>query len=77
MQSYSIRVGKEHGVMPSNIVGAIANEISINSKNIGHIKIYQRHSTVDLPKDLPPKALQVLAKVWVAGQQLKISKLVR
>jgi len=74
MERYCIKVGKMHGVMPGNIVGAIANEISINSKSIGQIKIHQKHSTVDLPKNLPRKALDVLSKVWVAGQQLHISK---
>lgn len=74
MERYCIKVGKMHGVMPGNIVGAIANEISINSKSIGQIKIHQKHSTVDLPKNLPSRALDVLSKVWVAGQQLHISK---
>ena len=56
MQRYRIDVGHTQGAKPGNIVGAIANEADISSKNIGAIEIYDNYSTVDLPKDMP-KAL--------------------
>ncbi|NYS35958.1 DbpA RNA binding domain-containing protein, partial [Streptococcus danieliae] len=40
MQTFRIEVGHQHGVKPGNIVGAIANEAGIDSKNIGRIEIY-------------------------------------
>jgi ATP-dependent RNA helicase DeaD len=73
MQSYRIEVGHDHGVKPGNIVGAIANEANIDSKNIGRIEIYDDFSVLDLPSDLPKEVMEHLKKVWVAGQQLKIS----
>jgi ATP-dependent RNA helicase DeaD len=73
MQSYRIEVGHDHGVKPGNIVGAIANEANIDSKNIGRIEIYDDFSVLDLPSDLPKETMEHLKKVWVAGQQLKIS----
>lgn len=73
MQSYRIEVGHDHGVKPGNIVGAIANEANIDSKNIGRIEIYDGFSVLDLPADLPKEVMEHLKKVWVAGQQLKIS----
>jgi len=73
MQSYRIEVGHDHGVKPGNIVGAIANEANIDSKNIGRIEIYDGFSVLDLPCDLPKEVMEHLKKVWVAGQQLKIS----
>ena len=39
MERYKLHVGKNHGVSPKNIVGAIANEAGINSRNIGQISI--------------------------------------
>ena len=48
-QTYRIEVGHAHGVLPGNIVGAIANEAGIEGQHIGHIDIREDHSYVDLP----------------------------
>jgi ATP-dependent RNA helicase DeaD len=73
MERFRIEVGHNHQVKPGNIVGAIANEADIESKYIGRINIYDDYSTVDLPEGMPKELLYTLKKVWVAGQQLKIS----
>ncbi|MEP1383734.1 MAG: DEAD/DEAH box helicase, partial [Paraglaciecola sp.] len=70
MQRYRIDVGHTHGVKPGNIVGAIANEANISSKNIGSIEIYDNFSTVDLPKNMPKNTQDVLQKTRVAGRSL-------
>ncbi|MEE8436868.1 MAG: DEAD/DEAH box helicase [Candidatus Neomarinimicrobiota bacterium] len=74
MESYKILVGRSHGVKPGNIVGAIANEVELDSKYIGRIEIFDEYSTVDLPEDMPPEILNLLKKVFVSGQRLNISK---
>jgi ATP-dependent RNA helicase DeaD len=74
MGTFRIEVGHSHGVKPGNIVGAIANEAGIESKYIGRIEIYDDFSTLDLPADLPPDLLDHLKTVWVAGQQLNITR---
>ena len=51
---YRIEVGRSHGVEPKHIVGAIANEANIKSRDIGQIKIYNDYSLVDLPRSMPP-----------------------
>jgi len=73
MQTYRVAVGSEHQVKPGNIVGAIANEAGIDSKFIGRIEIFDTYSLVDLPEGMPKEVLQHLKKVWVAGQELRIS----
>ncbi len=73
MDRYRIEVGHDHQVKPGNIVGAIANEADIESKYIGRISIYDDYSTIDLPEGMPKELLYTLKKVWVSGQQLKIS----
>jgi ATP-dependent RNA helicase DeaD len=70
MQRYRIEVGHTHGAKPGNIVGAIANEANISSKNIGAIEIYDNFSTVDLPKNMPSSTQDVLQKTRVAGRNL-------
>lgn len=77
MESYKILVGHSHGVKPGNIVGAISNEVELDSKYIGRIEIFDKYSIVDLPEDMPPEILNLLKKVFVSGQRLNISKVIR
>jgi ATP-dependent RNA helicase DeaD len=75
MERFRIEVGHNHNVMPGNIVGAIANEAGIESQYIGRINIYDDYSVIDLPEGMPKEIFNELKKVWVVGQQLKISRL--
>ena len=73
MERYRIEVGHDHGVQPTNIVGAIANEVGLDFSSIGHIKLYDDHSMVDLPKGLSKANFQHLIKVRVCHKPLNIS----
>ncbi len=75
MEGFRLEVGHRHGVMPGNIVGAIANEAGIDSRDIGRIQIHDDYSTVDLPVGMPNDMLSHLKRIWVGGQQLQISRL--
>ena len=72
-ETFRLEVGYDHGVKPGNIVGAIANEAGLDSKNIGRIDIRDDHSLIDLPEGMPSEIFDHLKKVWVSGQQLRIS----
>lgn len=73
MVRYRIEVGRDHGVLPKHIVGAIANEAGMDSAYIGHISIFDDHSTVDLPDGMPKETFQHLRNVWVLNRKLNIS----
>jgi ATP-dependent RNA helicase DeaD len=73
MQTYRVEVGRTHGVEVKNIVGAIANEAGIDSKDIGRISLEDDYSTVDLPEGMPKDLFQQLRKVWVCNKQLELS----
>jgi len=73
MRRYRIEVGREHGVQPKNIVGAIANEISLDSEFIGNISIQADHTLLDLPDGMPKDVFQHLKSVRVCGQALAIA----
>ena len=72
-QSYRLEVGKEHGAKPGDIVGAIANEISLDSSYIGQINLHDRHTIVQLPKGMPDKSFEQLKRVKIRRQALEIS----
>ncbi len=73
LETYRIEVGHAHGVQPGNIVGAIANEASLDGRSIGHIDIRDDHSFVDLPAGMPEETLAGLQAVRVRGVELRIS----
>lgn len=75
MERFRIAVGHDHGVMPGNIVGAIANEAEIEGRHIGRINIYDDYTLIDLPAGMPKETFIALKSVWVSGQRLNISRL--
>jgi ATP-dependent RNA helicase DeaD len=74
METYRIEVGAAHGIKPSNVVGAIANESGIEGVHIGRVDIRDDHSFVDLPEGMPKPVFKLLQKVLVAGRELRITK---
>ena len=74
METFRVEVGEVHGVKAANFVGAIANEAGLDGEHIGKIVIREDHSFIDLPVGMPKKIFRDLQKVWVSGQQLKISR---
>jgi ATP-dependent RNA helicase DeaD len=74
METFRIEVGSVHGIKPSNVVGAIANEAGIEGVHIGRVDIRDDHSFVDLPEGMPKQIFKLLQKVLVAGRELRISK---
>ena len=72
-QTYRLEVGKEHGARPGDIVGAIANEISLDSSYIGAINLHEKHSFVQLPKGIPEDLFKQLKGVRVRRQPLAIT----
>ncbi|ODS23717.1 ATP-dependent RNA helicase [Candidatus Endobugula sertula] len=72
MNRYRIEVGHNDGVKPGNIVGAIANEANLPSRQIGHIKIHNHYSTIDLPKEMPKAVFRKLQKTYICGKQIEI-----
>ena len=75
MRRYTIDVGREHGVMPKDIVGAIANEGGIPARHIGQIKLFDTYSTVELPADLSGEFFARMKKTWVRNQRLNLQPL--
>ena len=73
MVRYRIEVGRYDGVMPKHIVGAVANEAGIDSAHIGHIKLYDAFSTIDLPDGMPKDIFQQLKRVRVLNKKMEIS----
>ncbi|MFZ4653082.1 MAG: DEAD/DEAH box helicase [Methylococcaceae bacterium] len=72
MRQFTIDVGRTHGVMPKDIVGAIANEGGIGARQIGSIKLFDTYSTVELPQGLPNEVFQALSRTFIRGQRINL-----
>ncbi|MEY6432209.1 DbpA RNA binding domain-containing protein, partial [Thioalkalicoccus limnaeus] len=69
--SYRVEVGRQDGVSPREIVGAIANETGLDGRYIGRITIRDDHAFVDLPDRLPPAVFEHLQRIHVCGKPLR------
>ena len=74
MKRFRIEVGRTHGARPGDIVGAIANEAGLQSRQIGQIKLFDSFSTLDLPEDMAAPMAQKIASIHVRGQVLSLSE---
>ncbi|WP_339616185.1 DEAD/DEAH box helicase [uncultured Gilvimarinus sp.] len=74
MKRFRIEVGRTHGARPGDIVGAIANEAGLQSRQIGQIKLFDSFSTLDLPEDMAATMAQKIASIHVRGQVLSLSE---
>ncbi len=74
MDRFRVEVGHRDRVKPGNLVGAIANETGLKGRMIGRIRIFEDHSLVDLPKQMPEQVFNALKKVKVMNRELQINK---
>lgn len=72
MAVYRLAVGKRQHVRPGAIVGALANEGGLNSRDFGRISIAVDHTLVELPKDLPQEVFDALEDTRISGQLIHI-----
>ena len=75
MERFRVEIGKQQGMKPGHLVGAIANETGLANKFIGRISIFEDYSTVDLPQGIPEETFRLLQKVSVLGHPMKISSM--
>lgn len=65
-----LNVGRDDGVRPGDIVGAIANEANIPGRAIGAIELYDHFSLVDVPSELSKKIVQALKETRIRNQKI-------
>lgn len=70
MVRYRVELGRNQGISPRDLVGAIANEGGIPGSQIGHIRLFDSCSSVYLPEGLDDKTLSNLQGVRIRNQDL-------
>lgn len=74
MVRLSLRLGREHGIRPNDIVGAIAGYADIPGASIGKITINDKSSLVDVPESLVGKVLSKTADAQIRKQPMGLQK---
>lgn len=67
-----VGAGRDTGIRPGDLVGAIANEAKINSNVIGAIQIEERFSLVDVPEPLVKGIVEVLGRARIKGRKVPV-----
>lgn len=68
-----IDVGRDDGVRPADIVGAIANEAGIPGRAIGAIELFERFSFVEVPSNHAERVMRALKRTTIRGRKISPS----
>ena len=68
-----IGAGRQQGIRPMDLVGAIANEAGIPGKSIGSIDIYDAFTFVEVPSADAQRVIQAMSNATLRGRRANIS----
>lgn len=72
MTRLMVSIGRRDYVRPGDIVGAIAGEANISGSSIGSIDIFDKHTYVDVPKDVANRVVDVMEGNTIKGRRVNI-----
>jgi ATP-dependent RNA helicase DeaD len=63
-----LSLGKLHGVRPGEIVGMLYNEAGLPQGAVGHIKLFNKHSCIDVRAEFADRLIQVAKRTKLRGR---------
>jgi ATP-dependent RNA helicase DeaD len=69
-----INAGREAGVSPKDLVGAIANEAGLPGRDIRGIEITERFSLVEIPEDYAEHVIESLNGARLRGRRINVRR---
>jgi ATP-dependent RNA helicase DeaD len=69
-----IGAGRRAGIRPADLVGAIANESGISSRDLGQIEIADSFSLVEVPEDLADHVVSAMKRAAIRGNRVTIRR---
>ncbi|MCW3095475.1 MAG: box helicase protein [Chthonomonadaceae bacterium] len=67
-----LQIGRQDGVRPGDIVGAIANEAGISGNAIGAIEILDRSTYVEVPENEANRVIEALNRTKLRGKKVYV-----
>jgi ATP-dependent RNA helicase DeaD len=72
--SLYVSVGREGGIRPSDLVGAIANELDLSARAIGSIQIGPHFSLVEVPEEIADDIVAGMRGATIKGKRVTIRR---
>ncbi len=69
-----VGAGRKAGIRPGDLVGAIANEVGIESSAIGAIEIGDRFSLVEVPDEIADEIITALRSTSIKGKRVPVRR---
>jgi len=69
-----VSLGREAGLRPQDLVGAITGETSLSGRNIGAIEISGRFSLVDVPAGAADEVIKALHSTKIRGRRATVRR---
>ena len=69
-----IGAGREAGIRPGDLVGAITGEADVKSKSLGAIEIADRFSLVEVPEALADRIVSALRATKIRGKKVNVRR---
>ena len=69
-----VGAGREAGIRPGDLVGAITGEAGINSRELGAIEIADRFSLVDVPESRANEIMAALRATTIRGRKVSVRR---
>jgi ATP-dependent RNA helicase DeaD len=66
--------GRNAGVRPADLVGAIANEAGISSRDLGTIQIADRFSIVEVPEAVADEVVAAMRRTSLRGNKVQVRR---
>jgi ATP-dependent RNA helicase DeaD len=69
-----VGAGREAGIRPGDIVGAITGEAKITNRQVGGIKIGRTHTLVEVPEPLADRIVTALRRTSLRGRKVDVRR---
>ena len=69
-----VGAGRNAGLRPGDLVGAITGEAHLTSKQIGAIRVGQTHTLVEVPEGLADRIITALKRTKLRGQKVDVKR---
>jgi len=67
-----ISAGRDTGIRPGDLVGAITGEAGVTSRDLGAIEISDRYSLIDVPESRAEEIMAALRATKLRGKRVKV-----
>lgn len=74
MTKLFVNLGKTHGINAKDFVGMFYREGQVPDGTLGHIKLFPRHTIVEVPEECVEKTLRALGKSKLRGKPFRINR---